>query len=142
PARAGRLHEVEINLELACKRPDGRNDLERARGRWLGRPRLRGRMGLLPGLKFADHRAGVSLGAFGKLDQRGSHLDQVAFGAEQTRDAAALRRGYLDYGLVGLDRKQRLVDHDVIAFVDVPTNDLRLFEAFAEVGELELAHES
>jgi hypothetical protein len=99
-------------------------------------------MGLLTGLEFADHGAGVSLGPFGKLDQRGSHLDQVALGAEQARDAAALRRGYLDHGLVGLDRKQRLVDHDVIAFVDVPGNYLRLFEAFAEVGEIELAHES
>ena len=77
---------------------------------------------------------------FGKLDQGRAHLDEIALGAEQARDAAAPRRRDLDHGLVGLDRHQRLIDDDVIALVDVPGDDLRLFEAFAEIRQHELAH--
>jgi hypothetical protein len=58
------------------------------------------------------------------------------------RNAAALRRGDLDDGLVGLDRHQRLVDDDVIALVDMPGDDLRFFETFAEIRQHELTHAS
>src|SRR3954453_1126812 len=55
------------------------------------------------------------------------------------RDAAALRRGHLDDGLVRLDRDERLIRHDVIALVDVPGDDFRFLQAFPEVGQVELA---
>jgi hypothetical protein len=45
----------------------------------------------------------------------------------------------LDRGLRGLDLDDGLVDHDRVAGGDVPGEDLGLGEAFAHVGEPELA---
>ena len=43
-------------------------------------------------------------------------------------------------GLVSLDGNQRLIGDDVIAFVDMPVHDLRLFEALSQIRQYELAH--
>jgi hypothetical protein len=51
-----------------------------------------------------------------------------------------LGRGDLDYGLLGLDRQQRLVGDDMIALGDVPRYDLGLAEALAEVRQIERGH--
>ena len=58
----------------------------------------------------------------------------------QLGDAPGLRRGDLDHRLLGLDRDQRLVGDDAIADADVPGDDLRLLQTFAEVGQPEGAH--
>ena len=50
--------------------------------------------------------------------------------------------GNLNHGLVGLDRDKRLIGHHVIALVNVPGDDLRLFEAFTEIRQDELTHGS
>ena len=46
----------------------------------------------------------------------------------------------LDHGLVGLDRNERLVGHDVIALADVPGDDLCLLQALAEIRQVKDAH--
>jgi hypothetical protein len=56
------------------------------------------------------------------------------------RDASARRRWYLNDRLVGFDGEERLIGDDVIAFVDIPADDLRLFKAFSEIRQHELAH--
>ena len=96
---------------------------------------------LVPAIELADHRAGVLFDRLGKLDQRRPDFDQVTLGAKQMRDAAAPGRRNLDHGLVGLDRNQRLIRHHMIAFVDMPADDLSFFEAFAEIRQYELAHD-
>jgi len=50
-------------------------------------------------------------------------------------------RGHFDHGLVGLHGNEGLVGDHVIALVDMPGDDLGLFEAFTEIGQVELAHE-
>ena len=91
-------------------------------------------------IELADDRAGICLRPLGELDERRAHLDHVALGTEQPGDAAAARRGHLDHGLVGLHRHQRLVGHHVVALGDVPSDDLGLLQAFAEIRQQELAH--
>ena len=53
---------------------------------------------------------------------------------------ARLRRGHLYHGLVSLNRDERLIGDDVIAFRDMPSDDLHLLEALAEIGQTEDAH--
>ena len=133
------LNDVEVDVELARERPHCREDLKGPRPRRLGR-RLALRRALLVTVELADHGAGVLFGPFGEFDQRRAHLDEIALGAEEARDAAADRRRHLDHGLVGLDGHKRLVGDHVVALRHVPADDLGLFEAFAEIGQQELAH--
>ena len=74
-----------------------------------------------------------------EFDQRRPDLDHVALGAEQPRDTAAQRRWDLDHRLVGFHRDERLVGDDVVTLVDVPCDDLRLFQAFAQIRQIELS---
>ena len=53
---------------------------------------------------------------------------------------ARFGRWNLDDRLLRFNCKQRLIDHDVIAFSDIPSDDFRLAQALAKVGELERAH--
>src|SRR5262249_61489013 len=91
-------------------------------------------------VECAHPRAGVGLRAFGKADERGAYLDEIALAPVQPRDAARLRGGDFDHRFVSFDRHQWLVDDDIVAFVDVPGDDLRLFETLAQVRQEELAH--
>ncbi len=138
---AARLHEIEIDVELARQRAHRGQDLKRLGPRRLARRLRRLASGLLLA-QLADDRARVRFRPLGELDQRRAHLHQIALGAEQPGDAAALRRWHLDDGLVGLDRHQRLVGDHVIALGDVPGDDLGLLEAFPEIRQEELAHGS
>src|SRR5262249_44354000 len=138
-ARTGRLHQVEIDIELARERADRRKHLQgarRCRRRRLGFAR---RLFLLA--ELADDGARVlALPVLGKFDEGRADFDQIALGPEQARDAAAPGGGDLDHRLVGFDRHERLIDHHAIALVDVPGDDFRLFESFAEIRQYELAH--
>ena len=48
--------------------------------------------------------------------------------------------GHFDDRLRGLDSQHRLVDRDRVADVDVPTDDFRLGETFAEIRKIESRH--
>jgi hypothetical protein len=48
---------------------------------------------------------------------------------------------YLHDGLGCFHGHQRLIRYHAVAHVGVPRDDLRLIEAFAEVGETEVGHE-
>ena len=89
------------------------------------------------GLDLTHDGAGVGLGSVGERDQRRPGLDDVAHGTVQLGDQPGMRRRDLDHGLVGLDRDQRLVGHDVIALADVPGDDLGLLQALAEIRQVE-----
>ena len=138
-AGSGGLHEIEIDVELARQRPH--------RWKHLQGPRRGRRLCFARGLpvlaELAHHGSRVlSLRIFGKFDERGADLDQIALAAEQARDAAAPRGGNLDHRLVGLDRYQQLIDDHAITLVDVPSDDFSLFETFTEIRQYELAHGS
>jgi hypothetical protein len=64
----------------------------------------------------------------------------VAARGEELLHAALEGRGHLDDRLVGLDRDHRLVGGEGVAGLDVPLDDGRLLEAFAEIGQVEDAH--
>ena len=133
------LHEVEVDVELARQRPHSRKYLQGARGR-----RRRGfASSRLARTELAhDGPRVLPLPILCEFDQRSADLDQIALAAEQARDAAALRGGDLDHGLVGLDRHQRLIDDHAITLVHVPGDDFSLFETLAEIRQHELAHGS
>jgi hypothetical protein len=80
--------------------------------------------------EFADNSPGVLFGAFGKFDERRADLHDISLGTKQMRDAPARRRWYLNDCLVGFDGEQRLISDNVIAFADIPSDDLRLFKTF------------
>ena len=54
-------------------------------------------------------------------------------------DLPGVRAGELDDGLRGLDLDDHLIDVDLVSDLDLPRDQLRLGEAFAEVGKDELA---
>src|SRR5439155_22036632 len=95
---------------------------------------------LFAGAELADDCTGVLLGPLGKLDERRADLHDISLVAKQVRDASARRRRYFDDRLVGLDGNERLIGDDVIAFVDVPSDDLRVFKTFSKIRQHELAH--
>ena len=78
--------------------------------------------------------------AFLEFDERRTDLDPLAGIDEQARDAARLRRWHFDDRLFGLDRDERLVGDDMIAFGDMPGDDLGFLQSFAEIGQREGAH--
>jgi hypothetical protein len=138
--RARRLHMIKVNLQLARQRTHSRQDLARL-GRcpmitdWLVDP------GLGPfGVQLSNYRPRINLGTLSELDKRSAHLDQVSLASEQPSDTPILRRGDLDHSLVGLDGDERLVNNDVIAFSDVPGDDLSFLEAFSKIRQQELMH--
>ena len=133
-AAAGELRQIDA--ALTGQRPHSRRGEDLSRGRCCRRRRCRRG----PGRKLADDGAGVGVGAVLEVDQRRTHLDALAGLGEQARDASGSRRRHLDHRLFGLDRDQRLVGDDMIAFGDVPGDDLRLLQPFAEIGEREAAH--
>ena len=92
------------------------------------------------GAKLADNCASIWFSAFGKLDERRADPHYVSLNAEQVRDASTRRRRYLDDRLVCLDGNERLIGDDVIAFVDIPGDDLCLLKTFSEIRQHELAH--
>jgi hypothetical protein len=56
------------------------------------------------------------------------------------RDATAPRGRNLHHGLVGLDRHKRLISYHTVTLVNVPSDNLSLFEAFTEIGQDKLTH--
>ncbi len=69
--------------------------------------------------------------------QRGADRDLVADLARQFDDDAGHRRFHLDGGLVGHHVGEALVLFDAVAYAHVPSDDLGLGDAFADVGQLE-----
>jgi hypothetical protein len=74
----------------------------------------------------------------GHGDDGGAHLDGVALGDQQLADDARIGRGQLDERLRRLDLDDDLVDLDGITRGDLPRDDLRFGEAFADIRQREL----
>ena len=119
----------KIDIELARQRAHGWKYLRLLPDRPLGGDSGRGRT--LAAAKFADNCASVLFGACRKFDERHADLHDISLGAKHVGDASARRRRYFNDCLVGLDGNERLIGDDVIAFVDIPSDDLRLFETFS-----------
>jgi hypothetical protein len=68
------------------------------------------------------------------------YFDQIAFGAEQVCNATAPRGRNLHHRLVGLDRHKRLISDNMIALINVPSDNLSLFEPFTEIRQEKLTH--
>src|SRR5437667_11030736 len=95
---------------------------------------------MLAAAKFADNRASVLCCSFGNFDERQADLHDTSLGAKHVGDAPARGRRYFNDRLVGFDGNERLIGDDVIAFVDIPGDDLRLFKTFSKVRQRELVH--
>ena len=79
-ARTRRLHEMEIDLELAGERADRRQHLQGAAARGLGGRLRAARLGF-GAVELAHDRAGFLALAFGEFDERRADLHQIALGA-------------------------------------------------------------
>lgn len=75
----------------------------------------------------------------GDRKQRLTCADGVTGVRMEADDASGVRAGEFDDGLRGLDLDDHLIDVDLIADLDLPGDQLRLGEAFAEVGKDEFA---
>jgi hypothetical protein len=95
---------------------------------------------LLPDFHFADYRAAVGVVTAFECDQRLSDTRYIALDTVEFHHFASVWRGYVDDGLGGFDRCQRLVDTDRIASLDVPRDDFGFLQAFAEIGKFEDSH--
>ena len=88
PVGSGGLDDVEVDVELARQRPHRGKDLQRPHRR-RGRPRPRG---FFSARSSSPTTVPVSSPRLRQTRPEGSHLHQIALGAEQARDAAALWR--------------------------------------------------
>ena len=137
PAGTGARQPGEIDAALARQRAHGRRrrDADARRRSWSALPGA----GLLRAARPPPCR--YRQAALVEIDERRADLDALARLGEQPRDPARLRRGHLDHRLLGLDRDERLIGDDMVAFRDMPGDDLGLLQPFAEIGQREGAHE-
>src|ERR1700744_5948902 len=75
-----------------------------------------------------------------KLNERGSRGDDVAGLSMQGGYRAREWRGDFNYRFRRLHSQHGLVDRHHVTDVDVPTDDFRLGETFAEIREIENPH--
>ena len=87
---------------------------------------------------IANDRPGIRVAL--EPDQRGAGRDHIPWLAMEDSDRPGKRRGYLDNGFGRLHSHHGLVDRHHVAEVDVPTDDFRLGETFAEIREIESPH--
>ena len=107
----------------------------------MRRSRRRRWLGAAAGLgQFADHGAGLGVRPSSNSSSGAPTFTRSPGWASSLATCPALRRGDFHHRLFGLDRDQRLIDDDVVALGDVPGDDLRLLQAFAEIGKVERAH--
>src|SRR5262249_54071582 len=132
-AGAAALHDVEIDIELARQGPNRGEYLQAFRATWRLDPARR-----FAQLNLADDCAGVRTSALAVLNQHGADLDQIALYAKPLCDGSAPRRRNLHNGFVGLHRHQRLIYHNMVAFVYQPSHDFSLFETLPEIRQCEL----
>jgi hypothetical protein len=132
------MDEVEVDIELVCKRPHSRKDLSGSRLHWLSW-RFNPARRFLVSFELTNNCSCVLLSTFRKLDEGRAHFDEITLGAKQVRDATTPRGGNLHHGLVGLDRHERLISYHVITLVNVPSDNFSLFEAFTEIRQDKLA---
>jgi hypothetical protein len=78
--------------------------------------------------------------AFLEFDERRAHFNPFAHVSQQLGDVTGLWRWHFNNCLFGFNRNQRLINDDVIAFGNVPTDDLGFLQAFTEIWEGEHAH--
>ena len=136
-ARSGDARQVHAHL---ARQPPGRRGRRRRRapaagaGGAGGRRRGRGRHARAP--RRPEPRP-AALSAVAEAQQDRADLDALAGLDVHGGHASAERRGQLDLGLLGLHQEDGLVLLDLVALRDEDADDLRLGEAFPEVGQLE-----
>ena len=91
-------------------------------------------------LRVTDHRPGIGMYALLESEERRADLHVLAGLGKKLRDPARLRRGYFHHRLLGLDRYQRLIDDDVVAFCHMPCNEFSLLEPFPQIWQAERRH--
>jgi hypothetical protein len=87
-----------------------------------------------------NYGPGINMRRLIELNQGRTDLQALVRLAEQSLDVSRTRRGNLNYGFLGLDGNQGFIDHNVIAFGDVPCNDLGILETFAQIRKIERTH--
>ena len=134
-AAGGQLREIDSPFpRLAPYRRRG-TDWRASRDGF--RPRFVGR----GGGDLAHHGGGVLPLSVLEHHQRIADLEDIPRLAEAFRDMTGAGGRYFHDGLGGFHAHQRLVRDHVITHTGVPRDDLRLIEAFTEVGEAEVHHE-
>jgi hypothetical protein len=83
-------------------------------------------------------RLAAALTADVHRDDRRPDVGGLALGHQQSRDRALIRAGQLDDCLRGLDLHDDLIDGDLVTGLDVPSDDVGLGQAFADIREPEL----
>ena len=132
----------QVHAELA-REPAGRRAWRRAAGRPRARPApgrrpARRRAGRARARRRRRRRAPGGAGPVAEAQQDRADLHALAGLDVDGGHAPAERRGQLDLGLLGLHEEDGLVLLDLVALGDEDADDLRLGEAFAEVGQLEV----
>jgi hypothetical protein len=81
-------------------------------------------------------------GAAGELEvhKRFPRADHVSLIGVKFQNLSRERTGYFYDGFGRLNGHHRLIDFDGVAFLDMPRDDFRLGQAFAQVGEVEGGH--
>ena len=147
PARTGPADPAEVHAQLA------REPARRGRGgrRQPGRGRGRGRSGRRTGSGRRARRpsrgragaAGAAAGdgapGVGEAQEDRADLDPLPGLDVDPVDPPAERRGQLDLRLLGLDHEDGLVLLDLLPLRDQDADDLRLGEAFPEIGQPEVS---
>ena len=109
-----------------------------------GRASRRDRRQLLDGFVAARHVADdgprIGVGFALESDERRANMHDIVRLAEELFDMSGLRRGDLHDRLVGFHRDERLIGPHLVAFLDVPFDDLGFLHAFAEIGKVEDLH--
>ena len=80
------------------------------------------------------------MGPLLEFEERRADLHVLAGLGKELRDPARLGRGNFHDRLLGLDRHQRLVDDDMIAFRDMPGDEFGLLQPLAQIGQAERRH--
>ena len=137
PAGAASRQPDELDAELLRQLPHGGSRADRRRR--VGRDDRDERLGglarrLVTGLDGAQEL----LALLADHDQHRTDGRDVPLLDEDLEHGPGARRRDLDGRLVGLDLDERLILLDVVALGDEPAGDLRLGEALAEIGQLEL----
>ena len=136
--RSARRDPGKLDTELLRARPHRRRRPDRIGP--MTPTLLRRRRGRRLHREVADHRSSVRVRALLEVEERRADLHVLAGRGKKLRDPARLRRGDFHHRLLGLDRHERLVDDDMIAFRDMPRDELGLLQPLAQIRQAERRH--
>ena len=91
--------------------------------------------------QLAYNAAGIGMDALLEFHQRRADLEPLADLGQQLADMTGIRRWHLDHSLISFYCDQRLIGHHMIALGDMPGDDFRLLQAFAQIGQMKYWHD-